>query len=46
MEDKIQIKMAYYLSKWRNEWIEFKKQPPTEGEIIQMKKLNYQITIK
>ena len=32
-----------YFSKWKKEWIAFKNQPPSEGEIIQMKKLNYQI---
>jgi len=37
--------VVFYLSKWRNEWVEFKNQQPTEGEIIEMKKLNYQIKI-
>lgn len=42
---KIQNKqyMTYYFSKWRKEWVEFKNQPPSEGELIQMRKLNYQI---
>jgi|688.fasta_scaffold477820_2 hypothetical protein len=34
---------VYYLSKWRKQWIEFKNQPPSEGELIQMKKLNYKV---
>lgn len=35
--------MTMYFSKWRKEWVEFKNQHPSEGELIQMKKLNYQI---
>jgi len=29
-----------YLSKWRNEWIDFS---PTKGELMAMKKYHYQI---
>jgi hypothetical protein len=35
--------MYVYWSKWRKEWIEFKNQPPSKGELIQMEKLNYKI---
>lgn len=37
--------MYFYFSKWRNEWVEFKNQPPSKGELMQMNKLNYQIKI-
>ena len=33
--------MYVYWSKWRKEWIDFKNQPPSKGELIQMEKLNY-----
>jgi hypothetical protein len=33
----------YYFSKWRNEWIEFSQQPPTKGQLLQMKKFNYKV---
>ncbi len=33
----------YYFSKWRNEWIEFNRQPPTNGELKQMERFNYLI---
>ena len=29
-----------YFSKWRKEWIDF---TPTKGQLIQMKKYNYEI---
>lgn len=32
-----------YFSKWRKEWIDFN---PTKGQIIQMKKYNYEIRSK
>lgn len=32
-----------YFSKWRKEWIEFKNQPPSKGELIQMEKMKYKI---
>ena len=35
--------MTMYFSKWRKEWVEFKNQPPSEGELTQMLKLKYQI---
>lgn len=35
------IAMYVYWSKWRKEWVEFKNQPPSKGELIQMEKLNY-----
>ena len=35
------MSMYVYWSKWRKEWVEFKNQPPSKGELIQMEKLNY-----
>ena len=35
--------MCVYWSKWRNEWIEFKNQPPSKGELMQMEKMKYKI---
>lgn len=35
--------ITQYFSKWRNEWIDFINQPPSEGEILEMEKYNYQI---
>jgi len=35
--------MMQYLSKWRNEWIDF---IPTEGQLFEMKKYHYQIRVK
>jgi hypothetical protein len=35
--------MYVYWSKWRREWIEFKNQPPSKGELMEMQKLNYKI---
>lgn len=32
-----------YFSKWRNQWIAFKNQPPTDGELYMMKKYHYLI---
>ena len=32
-----------YYSKWRKEWVEFKNQPTSKGELMQMQKLNYKI---
>ena len=37
--------MYVYWSKWRKEWIDFKNQPPSKGELIQMEKLNYKIKL-
>jgi hypothetical protein len=37
--------ITYYFSKWRNEWIEFKNQPPSKGELLQMQKFNYKIKV-
>jgi len=34
---------VYYLSKWRKQWIEFKTQPPSDGELKGMEKYNYKI---
>lgn len=33
----------YYFSKWRKKWVEFKNQPPSDGEIYAMKKYFYEI---
>jgi len=35
--------MWQYFSKWRNEWVDFNNQPPSDGEIYAMKKSHYQI---
>jgi hypothetical protein len=40
------MELTYYFSKWRKEWIEFKNQPPSKGELIQMQKYNYKICIQ
>lgn len=37
--------MMQYFSKWRNKWIDF-NQPPTQGQLIQLKKYHYQIRQK
>jgi len=37
--------VVFYLSKWRKRWIKFKNQPPSDGEVIEMKKLNYKIKL-
>lgn len=42
MEFKKCIEYTEYFSKWRNEWVKFKR-PPTEGEVIQLKKYNYKL---
>lgn len=34
-----------YWSKWKEEWIDFKNQPPSDGEIYLMKKYYYKIRI-
>lgn len=34
-----------YFSKWRNEWIDFERQPPNEGEIMEMKLYKYKIRV-
>ncbi len=39
-------KTYYYFSKWKKEWIEFKNQPPSKGELMAMEKYNYLIKIK
>jgi hypothetical protein len=36
-------KTYYYFSKWRKEWIEFKNQPPSKGELMAMEKYKYSI---
>lgn len=36
--------MNQYFSKWRNEWVDFKN-PPTPGQISEMKKHNYRLII-
>jgi hypothetical protein len=35
--------ITYYFSKYRNKWIEFKNQPPSKGELLEMKKYKYSI---
>ena len=35
--------MWQYFSKWRNEWVDFKNQPLSEGEKLSMLKYNYEI---
>lgn len=37
------MELTYYFSKWRNEWVEFKNQPPSKGELLAMQKYNYSI---
>jgi hypothetical protein len=32
-----------YFSKWRKEWIDF---TPTEGQLLEMRKYNYQVRSK
>jgi hypothetical protein len=38
--------ITYYFSKWRIEWIKFKNQPPSKGELLAMEKYNYSIKIE
>lgn len=40
------MEFTYYFSKWGKEWILFKNQPPSIGELNSMKKYNYKIKIK
>lgn len=42
MENK-KVNITQYFSKWRNEWVDFKNQPVSEGEIIAMKKYYYEL---
>lgn len=35
--------VTQYFSKWRKEWVNFKNQPVTDGEIYAMKKYNYKL---
>lgn len=35
--------ITQYYSKWRHEWIDFHKQPVSDGEIYAMKKAQYEL---
>lgn len=37
--------MWQYFSKWREEWVDFKNQPPSKGELNSMKNYFYDIRV-